>query len=91
MAEAIQSSLGEIGIRVKLLRLAWPQHLETVENGKTSFFRFGWVGDYPDPENFLTLLDSNNFAPGGNNFFHYSNPEFQRLYTGTAESDPEAR
>lgn len=80
VAEAIQSALAEIGLKVSLLRLAWPQHLETVENGKASFFRFGWVGDYPDAENFFTLYDSTGFAPSGNNFFRYANPEFQRAY-----------
>jgi oligopeptide transport system substrate-binding protein len=90
VAEAIQSALAEIGLKVSLLRLAWPQHLETVENGRTSFFRFGWVADYPDGENFLTLLDNQNFSPAGNNFFHYSNPEVQRLYEqGTRETDPQ--
>ncbi|MFN2431316.1 MAG: ABC transporter substrate-binding protein [Gemmatimonadota bacterium] len=90
VAEAIQSALAEIGMQVGLQRLAWPQHLETVENGKATFFRFGWVGDYPDAENFLTLLSSQNFSPSGNNFMHYANPEFDRLYqAGVSELDPD--
>jgi oligopeptide transport system substrate-binding protein len=89
VAEAIQSSLAEIGIEVNLLRLAWAQHLESIENGKTSFFRFGWVCDYPDGEALLTLFDNRAFSPGGNNFFHYSDPEFQRLYEeGVRQTDP---
>ncbi len=91
VAEAIQSSLAQIGLKVSLLRLAWPQHLETIENGKAAFFRFGWVGDYPDAENFLTLFDEHAFSPSGNNFFHYANPEFQRLYeAGVRETDPDS-
>jgi peptide/nickel transport system substrate-binding protein len=91
VAEAIQSSLAGIGLKVTLLRLAWPQHLETLENGKAAFFRFGWVGDYPDGENFLTMFDDRGFSPSGNNYFHYSNPEFQRLYeTGVRQTDPDS-
>ncbi|MBA2565097.1 MAG: ABC transporter substrate-binding protein, partial [Gemmatimonadetes bacterium] len=90
VAEAIQSGLADVGIRVQLLRVAWAQHLEAIENGKTSFFRFGWVGDYPDAENFLTLFDNRAFSPSGNNYFHYSNPEFQRLYEeGVRQTNPE--
>jgi oligopeptide transport system substrate-binding protein len=81
--------LAEIGIQVSLMRLAWAQHLETIENGKTSFFRLGWVCDYPDGENLLTLFDNRAFSPAGNNFFRYSNPEFQRLYEeAVSQTDP---
>lgn len=88
VAEAIQSALAEIGIQVKLQRVAWPQHLESIENGKATFFRFSWIGDYPDAENFLSMLSSRNFSPTGNNYMHYANPDFERLYEeGIGELD----
>jgi ABC-type transport system substrate-binding protein len=88
VAEAIQSQLAAVGFKVSLLRLAWPQHLESSENGKASFFRLGWVCDYPDGENMLTNFDNRGFSPSGNNLTHYSNPEFQRLYEeAVAEPD----
>jgi peptide/nickel transport system substrate-binding protein len=90
VAEAIQNQLSAVGFKVNLLRLAWPQHLETTENGKASFFRLGWVCDYPDGENMLTNFDDRGFSPAGNNLTHYSNPEFQRLYEealGTTDHD----
>ncbi len=42
-----------------------------------NIFDFGWVADYPDPENFLDLLlHSENRS---NNIGGYSNPEYDRL------------
>ncbi len=90
VAEAIQNQLSAVGFKVSLLRLAWPQHLESAENGKASFFRLGWVCDYPDGENMLTNFDDRAYSPSGNNLTHYSNPEFQRLYEeAVAQTDRE--
>ncbi|MBL4716063.1 MAG: ABC transporter substrate-binding protein [Bacteroidia bacterium] len=57
VAEAIKKMLEDnlnINIGYRLLPMA--QHYENVENGKCNFWRAGWLADYPDPENFLTLL-----------------------------------
>jgi peptide/nickel transport system substrate-binding protein len=57
IAEAIQKMLKEnlnINIEIDVVPLA--EHLESLETGKTLFWRSGWVADYPDPESFLTLL-----------------------------------
>jgi oligopeptide transport system substrate-binding protein len=34
----------------------WPEHIENIQSGKSDFFRYAWVSDYPDPESFLTLF-----------------------------------
>lgn len=44
------------------------------------FFRASWIADYPDAENYLSMFLTRNFCPGGPNYTHYSNPEFDRLY-----------
>ena len=57
VAEAIQKMLQEnLNIAVNITSMPFAQHLENVETGKAQFFRSGWVADYPDPENFLTLF-----------------------------------
>jgi peptide/nickel transport system substrate-binding protein len=38
------------------------------------------VADYPDAENYLSLFTTDNFAPKGPNYTHYSNPRFDELY-----------
>lgn len=57
VAEAIQSMLKEnLNIAVNLSIVEWSQHLESIERSKALFFRFGWIADYPEPENFLNLI-----------------------------------
>jgi len=52
---------------------------ESTDAGEPSFFRLGWVADYPDPENFLAFLfHSKNKGPNGNVAF-YDNPEVDAL------------
>ncbi|NQX92722.1 MAG: hypothetical protein HRT74_11470 [Flavobacteriales bacterium] len=43
-------------------------------------FRKSWLADYPDAENFLGLFYSENFCPGGPNYTHFSNSEFDQLF-----------
>lgn len=55
-----------------------------MRQGNTQIFRWGWLADYPDPENFLFLLDSRQGLVkcqcNGSNSTNYDNPEFDRLY-----------
>ena len=43
---------------------------------------FGWVADYPDPENFVFLLYGPNSAAKANgpNYANYANPEYDKLF-----------
>lgn len=57
VAEAVTKMLRDnLNISVEITQLPWAQHLENAETGKVLFWRFGWVADYPDPENFLNLF-----------------------------------
>ncbi len=79
IAEVIQDNLKNIGIEVKLNNLDWGAYLQKLEQGTFPMFRLGWGADYPDPENFLTvLLHSKNKGAGGNRTF-YDNPEVDVL------------
>jgi peptide/nickel transport system substrate-binding protein/oligopeptide transport system substrate-binding protein len=67
IAELLQAQLKEIGITLELRRLDWAAHIKVVDDGGAGFFRQGWVADYPDPENFLTVLfHSRNVGAPGN-------------------------
>lgn len=79
IAELIQSNLKEVGISVELRRLDWAAHIKLVDEGGAMFFRQGWIADYPDPENFLTVLfHSRNLGAAGNTS-RYRNPAVDRL------------
>lgn len=80
LAEAIQAQLREVGVQVRLQIVEWTQHLENIDQNRASFFRLGWVADYPDPENFLALFWSRNEAPVGPNYARFNHPEFDRLF-----------
>ena len=78
-AELLQSFYEKIGVRLEPQFMTWAAYLKAVSDGHVSLFMLGWVGDYPDAENFLQLLHSKNVSPGANHS-NYVNPEFDRLY-----------
>jgi ABC-type oligopeptide transport system substrate-binding subunit len=49
-------------------------------NSKLEFFRASWIADYPDAQNYLSLLYSKNHSPNGPNYTHYGSPAFDVLY-----------
>jgi peptide/nickel transport system substrate-binding protein/oligopeptide transport system substrate-binding protein len=80
IAELLQAQLREVGITLELRRLDWAAHIKVVDEGAVMMFRQGWIADYPDPENFLTVLfHSRNIGAAGNTS-RYRNPELDRLF-----------
>ena len=88
--ELLASFYERIGVSLKAQYHNWPTFLRRVSNRQSQMFRLGWVGDYPDAENFLQLFYGKNVSPGPNRV-NYVSPEFDRLYeaacaaTDTAE------
>ncbi|MEO6883222.1 MAG: ABC transporter substrate-binding protein [Bacteroidia bacterium] len=57
IAEVIQKMLKEnLNVDIEINVMPFAQHLEALETGKATFWRTGWIADYPDPETFLSLL-----------------------------------
>ena len=69
----------KLGIRLELAFYTWDAFLKAVNEGRVQLFRMGWVGDYPDAQNFLQLFHSSNVNPGANHA-NYVNPEFDAAY-----------
>jgi len=80
LCEYIQHQLGEFGIPIKVVVNQAATNNELIANSRVSFFRKSWVGDYPDAENYLSLFRSNNFAPDGPNYTHFSHPLYDQWY-----------
>ena len=78
-AELLASFYARIGVRLEAKYMTWDAYLKAVNSGNESIFFLGWVGDYPDAENFLQLFHSKNVSPGANHG-NYRNPAFDRAY-----------
>lgn len=79
--EYIQHQLSELGITLKIDVLPGAAYREMLANGKLTIFRGSWIADYPDPENYLACFLSSNFSPNGPNYTHFSNSEYDLLYS----------
>jgi len=91
LAEFVQAQLAEVGVKVEVAALDWPAYLKLVDAGRTQMHRMGWIADYPDPENFLTVLfHSKNIGERGNTS-RYRNPQvdglLERADRATNEAD----
>jgi oligopeptide transport system substrate-binding protein len=92
IAEFVQGAFREVGVTIALRELDWPAYLNLVDRGDASLFRLGWLADYPDPENFLTVLfHSRNMGSKGN-LSRYANPRVDALLDrADATLDPAER
>jgi oligopeptide transport system substrate-binding protein len=76
VAEAVQEMWKRnLGIDARLLNQEWKVFLDSKKNGDYAVARFGWIGDYPDPNSFLDIW----VTGGGNNDSRWSNAEYDRL------------
>jgi len=80
ICEFIQHQLSDIGIEISIEVSTGATFRDMVANSKLLFFRGSWIADYPDAENYLALFYSKNFSPGGPNYTHYKNKQYDRLY-----------
>lgn len=80
LAKFVQSAVSDVGLVCKVEEMMPAALREKRAKCSLPFFRASWVADYPDAENYLSLFTTNNFAPDGPNYTHFSNSEFDRLY-----------
>ena len=74
--------LKALGIQLENRTTDYNRFQDKIDNGNFQLFRWGWLADYPDPENFLFLLTSANSTvkTKGPNHSNYSNPNFDALF-----------
>ncbi|MCA1032648.1 ABC transporter substrate-binding protein [Bacillus timonensis] len=78
VAEVLQSSFAEIGVKAKIVTYDWGTYLDKTSKGEADAFLLGWTGDNGDPDNFIhTLLDKDSI--GSNNYAYYSNDELHDI------------
>jgi ABC-type transport system substrate-binding protein len=71
-----------LGLDVEIAATNYNQFRDKVEKGAYQIFMWGWIADYPDPENFLFLLSGAmaQAASGGPNTANFSHPRFDASF-----------
>lgn len=71
-----------LGLQVEIAATNYNQFQEKVRTGAYQIFFWGWVADYPDPENFLFLLHGpmGRTHSGGPNTANFSDLEYDELF-----------
>ncbi|NND94696.1 MAG: ABC transporter substrate-binding protein [Flavobacteriales bacterium] len=80
--EIQQQLLNELGISLSITALPREQHFQRIEEKKTLLWIDNWIGDYLDPQNFLSLLLSGNTPEEGGSYlntYRYINPTFDSI------------
>ncbi len=72
----------KLGIQLNIRHTEYNRFQTKVRTGQVQLFSWGWLADYPDPENFLFLLYSPNskVKHGGENAANYANPKADKLF-----------
>lgn len=71
-----------LGLDVEMRATTYNEFQEKIRRGAYQVFRWGWVADYPDPENFLFLLETSmsRTASDGPNTANFSDPAYDALF-----------
>jgi ABC-type transport system substrate-binding protein len=72
----------QLGLDVRVNATTYNQFQQKVRQGAYQIFQWGWVADFPDPENFLFILvcENSRTKSQGPNTANFCNPEFDALY-----------
>lgn len=75
----LQRQIEQLGIR--FISRVWRSDVwqDKLDHGEAQFYGYGWIADYPDPENFVFLLYGPNKRPGPNSTA-YDNPVYNRIF-----------
>jgi ABC-type transport system substrate-binding protein len=71
-----------LGVQLQIRSTDYNRFQEKVLKGNFQFLSWGWLADYPDPENFLFLLYGANskVKSQGENAANYDNPRYNELF-----------
>jgi ABC-type transport system substrate-binding protein len=71
-------SLEKIGVRVEIKTQKFAENLKAAKACKLQMWHSAWIADYPDGENFLSLLYGPNSGQSNNSC--YDSPTYNKLY-----------
>ncbi len=96
IGDALTGMLNEnLGINISMNKMPMPELHPKAERAELDFWRFGWIADYPSPDNFLYMFRGKNIIEGkaeSINYFRYNNPKFDEIFDrAMKEIDEEKR
>lgn len=81
----------QLGIDVEIAATTYNQFQDKVRRGAYQVFMWGWVADYPDPENFLFLLWSEMArSKGGPNTANFADADYDQLFLAMRDRQNDA-
>ena len=89
IAENVQAQLKKnLGLELELKNEEWKVYLQTLKAGNFDIFRMGWISDYPDPHDFMSLM----LSYSDNNRTKWKNDTYDEKVTqASSESDEQKR
>ena len=80
--EWYRKQFAKLGISLNIRGTLYNRFQDKLSQGNAQIFAWGWMADYPDPENFLYGLYGPNskVSFGGENATNYQQPEFDSLF-----------
>jgi oligopeptide transport system substrate-binding protein len=80
--EYLAAAWRQLGLDIEINATTYNQFQDKVRRGAYQIFIWGWIADFPDPENFLFLLECQNARSksGGPNTANFCHAEYDRLY-----------
>jgi oligopeptide transport system substrate-binding protein len=78
----LRKQFDKINVQLVARTTDYNRFQDKIRRGDTQMFYFGWNADYPDPENFLFLLNGAQakVSKGGENAANYDNLEYDKLF-----------
>ncbi|GAG87397.1 unnamed protein product, partial [marine sediment metagenome] len=78
----LRKQFAKLGIQLNIRSTQHNRFQDKMRRGNAQIFTWGWMADYPDPENFLFLLYGPNgkVKHGGENAANYQNPAVDLLF-----------
>ena len=89
VAENVQAQIKKnLGIEVQISNEEWKVYLNRLKTDVPSIYRMGWLADFPDPDNFMSLM----LSYSDNNKTGWANPKYDSTVESAASTlDKEKR
>ena len=78
----LRKQFAKLNLQLVVRATDYNRFQEKIRKGDAQIFNWGWNADYPDPENFLFLLNGpqSKVKYDGENAANYDNPEYNELF-----------